>query len=409
MFGVGGQALRQSSGFDVIGGLQNHTSSITRCLDERGHDQRIVTAFRPGAPRHEAWGDRAVVHRVGLPVRRMRQLWATPAAVTALRLGRWADVVHAHQGEDIAVLPIAGAVATMRGLPLVITMHCSLTHTLKALDPRSRMLRALGAPLEARVVPRADAILVLSETIRGRLLSAGVDGSLVSVVPLGIDLDRFRPPSLRLPSEPPSIAYVGRLARAKGVDVLLDALAMMGRGDVTLRVIGDGPERAALERRARNLGIAARVDFFGALPPEEVAGLAATRHLLVVPSRYEELGRVNLEGMAMGLPVVATRTGGIPDVVRDGVNGLLVPVEDPRALATAIERVIADGAFASRLTQTGMRLARSHGVDALTDVVERAYEDATARKRGGAVARRVPRRPRRRAGAPSCAREGSRS
>ena len=378
VFGVRGAALRQGVAFDALGGLQNHASAITEDLDGRGHVQEIVTAYRPGAPRLEPWADRATVHRLGVPVRRMRQLWAPPAVAALARLGRVVDVVHAHQGEDIAVLALARFVAALHGLPLVVTVHCSVRHTLSGLDTRSRLVRGLGAPFERRVLPKAGAVLVLTEAMRNLVIADGLDPSRVSVVPLGIDLDRFRPSPPGVDS-PPTIVYVGRLARAKGVDVLLEALAAMPRRDVILRLIGDGPERAALERQARHLGIAPRVRFVGALPAADVPCVAAPSHVLVLPSRYEELGRVNVEGMAMGLPVVATRIGGIPELVRDQVNGLLVQPEDPRELSIAIDRVLTDRVLAARLAAAGMRLARSQGIERLTDHVERTYEHVTRR------------------------------
>src|SRR5215211_1945623 len=118
----------RGAGYDPIGGMQDHTAGLTRRLARRGVTQVVLTTRPPTAPWHRRLGPRASVLRVGVPVRRARQLWALPAAVLGPLLGRRADLVHAHLGEDIAVLPLAFLAARRRRLPVVVTVHASPAH-----------------------------------------------------------------------------------------------------------------------------------------------------------------------------------------------------------------------------------------------------------------------------------------
>jgi glycosyltransferase involved in cell wall biosynthesis len=154
--------------------------------------------------------------------------------------------------------------------------------------------------------------------------------------------------------EPGYLLFVGRLRVRKGVEVLLEALAgMRGSGPAArLWIVGDGEHRAALERKAAALGLPAAV-FLGRRDASGVRALLRGAAALVVPSTYEGMPLVVLEAMEAGVPVVASRVSGIPEVVEDGVTGWLVPPEDPRALAGALTEVLADPGEARRRGEAG--------------------------------------------------------
>ena len=180
--------------------------------------------------------------------------------------------------------------------------------------------------------------------------------------------------------------FVGRLAEQKRVDVLLEAFARLAgrRPDVALRLAGDGPERAALERRAARLGLAGRVEWLGAR--DDVPALLAEATVLALPSSGEGVPNVALEAMAAGVPVVATDIPGTRDVVADGAEGLLVPAGDAPALAGALERVLGDPALRERLGQAGR--ARAEGDLDLARVAAEhvALFEGLLRERAGAGA-----------------------
>ncbi|MEX0786315.1 MAG: glycosyltransferase [Dehalococcoidia bacterium] len=178
----------------------------------------------------------------------------------------------------------------------------------------------------------------------------------VTVVPYGVDLARFQPPS-RNGARPAEVVVgsVARLSLEKGLDVLLRASARVIEAGRPLRIVlaGDGPKRGQLERQARSLGIAANVDFRGELAHEDVPAVLAELDIFAMPSLAEGFGVAALEAQAMELPVVGSRVHGIPDVVDDGRTGLLVPPGDAAALAGAIERLAADAGLRETMGRAG--------------------------------------------------------
>ncbi|HEY6744543.1 MAG TPA: glycosyltransferase family 4 protein [Mycobacteriales bacterium] len=346
-----------AAGYDPVGGMQNHTGQLSAALDRLGVPQTVLTAYRPGAARREALGDRGEVLRVGLPIRRLRQAYGPAAAQAVATLPGPYDLVHAHLGEDAAVLLVALAAARRFAAPLVLTVHLSPRHTLTGRDPRSRFLRTVGGAAEDAAVRRAAAVITLTDRLAA-VVGSRVPPGRVHVVPSGMQAAAFAP-AVAASAEPTGVLFVGRLHRQKGLDTLVRAVPLLPAGrPVTLA--GDGPERGALERLAAGLGVADRVRVTGFLPHRAVPGLLAGAEVAVLPSRYEELGTALVEAMAAGRPVVASRVGGIPELVRDGVDGLLVPPGDPVALAAAIGRVLADPAVAAGLGASGRARVAGH-------------------------------------------------
>ena len=366
---------------DPIGGMQNHTGALTRALDRLGVAQDVVTTRLPGAPSEEAFGRSATIHRVGTRVPRPRRLYSVPASRLAPALARDADLVHAHLGEDLAVLPIAATASARRSIPLVVTIHCSLEHTLRSVDLRTAMLRVVGAPIERWGTRRADAIITLTERLRARLVSAGADPRSVHVIPSGVEPHLFAVSGERPLAElrGPRIVFVGRLTRAKGVETLLEAFARVRTAGAHLVYVGDGPDRASLERAIADRNLGDRVRITGFVRHDEVPSQLAHADVLALPSAYEELGSILLEAMEAGVPVVASRTGGIPDLVDHGSNGLLVHPGAPDQLAMAIDGVLGDEVLASALRSGGRQTVRSHRWDRLAGRVLEVYRGCAVR------------------------------
>ncbi len=378
-----GCLLRPGARLDPVGGMQSHTGALTRSLDALGVRQDVITACRPGAARVEELGRTARIHRVGLPVSWGRQCWSVGAAPLALRLAARADVVHAHLGEDIAVLPIAVAAAARHDLPLVVTVHNSVAHTLVATDGRSRRVKRLGGPIERWALPRAAAIITLTERLRALLLEEGAKPGRVHVIPSGFREWEYAAGPVADPfpaAGRPRVGFVGRLAPQKDVGTLVRAAALL-EGPARVVLTGDGPDRAALEAEVARRELQDRVLFTGFVPHARVASVLEHTDVLVLPSRYEELGSVLLEAIRAGVPIVASDTGGIPEVVRDGENGLLCPPGDAAAFAAALDALLADASLRRRMGAAGR--ARSHGFswDALAPRVLAVYEQACGIRR----------------------------
>ena len=379
-----------AASLDPVGGMQSHTGSLARALDGLGVGQEVVTAHRPSARAQEPLGDRSTVWRVGLPVACARQLWAPPAAALSLALARRCDLVHAHAGEDVAVLPIAMAAARAGRVPLVVTLHMSSAHTAPARSRGRRLAQRLGAAAERRAASLADAILVLTERTRARLVNAGVDSRRVRVVPSGVPSQTFTGPMADpLPSlAHPRADFVGRLCEQKDPRTVLESAARL-RSAASFVLVGDGPHRRAVERRIVELGLAGRVVVTGFVSRAEVAAHLAHAQVMVLPSRYEELGTAIVEAMALGVPVVASRVGGIPEVVEHGRTGLLVPPGDAGALARAVDSLLADASGRRAMARAARQRAPGYAWDALAPRVLEVYADAA---RGPhATTARVPR------------------
>ena len=176
---------------------------------------------------------------------------------------------------------------------------------------------------------------------------------------------------VELPGERPHVVFVGRLTAAKNVGVAIEAVRELAAG--TLVVVGDGEERDRLERGAGD-----RVRFVGARPRIEALGYLAAADVAVLPSAWENFPHAAVEALALGTPVVATRVGGVPEIVIDGENGLLVEPNDAPGLAAALRRVLADDPFRARLAAAAAPSVARFAIDTVYGEIERLLAEAVA-------------------------------
>jgi glycogen synthase len=329
--------------FDPIGGMQNHTAALSRCLDARGIRQTVVTARLAARPGVSRLGGTGIVRRVGLQTTRFRQLWGLCALRHVLRPGRTVDLVHAHQGEDVATLVVALLARAVHRCPMVVTLHCSVRHTVTGRTLRSLFLRLVGGTVERAAVRTADAVVVLVPRTARLLERGGVSPDRITVVPSGFEPSVFAQagPDPFADVPPPRIGYVGRLVGQKRPDLLVEAFGRM-REVAHLVIVGDGPLRSVVLAAMQRSSARARISLHGFVRHEEVPTVLASLDVLALPSVFEEMGSVLVEAMVSGVPVVASRVGGIPEVVVDGETGVLVPPGDVDALAEALDRLVAD-------------------------------------------------------------------
>jgi colanic acid/amylovoran biosynthesis glycosyltransferase len=251
------------------------------------------------------------------------------------------SVVHAHFGWAGRY---AAPLAERLTVPLVCTFHASDV----TVFPRPADASGVS-PTYAGLFGRLDHAFAVSEHIAAALRGIGWHGS-IEIMPPGVRLDRFALRDGPPPPDPVRLLFVGRLVRRKGLDTLIDALARLRdrRPDVTLDVVGDGAERGAYEQQASRAGLGDAVRFLGPAGWSGVVAALGEAHTLVVPSRTMPSGEVEgspvvvKEALAVGVPVVATRTGGMAEVMPPDLRHELVAQDDPTQLADAIERVIAD-------------------------------------------------------------------
>jgi glycosyltransferase involved in cell wall biosynthesis len=232
--------------------------------------------------------------------------------------------------------------------------------SLEAFQPAQGAKVAALKRLRTLSLRRARRIVVPSRYLAQIATGWGLDDERVDVL-----LNPAPPPTdVAAESLPPgTFVFVGRLTEQKALPVLLDALEDVE--GASLEIVGDGPERAALERRASTPTLAGRVRFTGALPREAVLQHLAGARAAVLPSAWENLPHAAVEALAVGTPVVATAVGGVPEVVTDGRNGLLVPPLDAAALAAAMGRVLTDDALRDRLAAETKSSVEAIGRDAI--------------------------------------------
>ena len=323
--------------------------------------------FLPGG-----WDER--VERVRLRRSGNAGYFLNAPAVGRLYVARGCELLNAHYASGYGVL------ATLAGVrPRLVSVWGSDVYDFPRASPLHRaMLR--------RVLSSADALASTSVAMAGeveRLL--GPAKRPIVITPFGVDLDAFapRPASAADPSAALVIGTVKTLASKYGIDTLLRAFARLApRHDgLRLRIVGDGPDRAALHALAAQLGIDARCEFVGAVAHADVPAQLRGLDIFVAASRLdsESFGVAVIEASACALPVVVTRVGGLPEVVSENETGLIVERDDVAALAAALQRLIDDADLRGRLGRNGRSwVAQRYEWRACVQRMLQAYRDVLA-------------------------------
>jgi glycosyltransferase involved in cell wall biosynthesis len=362
------------------GGAQEHVFGLLTRIDAARYDVHVIS-LSPGSAVRK-------LQRHGIPVTVIDEPDDAIAtgAVAALLGDLRPEVIHNHMYRAELVGTRAAIALGEIGRPrpfVVSTVHSSRI--------RSEEDRA-----ELRILtPRMDRLIAVSRSIVEKLHHEGRDGAPIELIHNGVDLQRYdhQGPccTLReeygLPAEGPIVGVVARLEPEKGHPTLLEAwpLVLSAIPDATLLVVGEGSRREALEAMSHELGIAGRVVFTGRR--DDVPAVTAALDVAVLPSYREALGLTILEAMALSRPVVASNVGGIPEMVEDGVTGLLVPPRDPESLAAAIVRLLRDHPLADMLARAGHDLVHERFcIELMVDAVERIYDEGARSMRPSEVA-----------------------
>jgi glycosyltransferase involved in cell wall biosynthesis len=345
------------------GGAEIHLHETFGRLAARGHHVSLLCSGWEGAvPRTVL--DGIEVHRAGS--RYTFPLLAWPYYRTRLRRG-WDVVV-----EDLNKIPLF--TPAWGSTPVVPLVHHLFGAT--AFQEASLPIAALTVALEwplARAFHGRPAIAV-SPSTRDDLVQRGLRPEDISVIPNGIDLQRYSIDEEVVPFPEPSLLFLGRVKRYKGLDQVLEALARLRAGahpGVRLRVGGKGDDLPRLRARAADLGVAGAVDFLGYVSEEEKLELLRRSWVHVLTSAKEGWGITVLEAGACGTPTVASDVPGLRDSVRDGRTGLLVPYQDVSALTEALGRVLLDSSLRGDLGAGARSFAEGFGWDDTASRVER--------------------------------------
>jgi len=271
------------------------------------------------------------------------------------------DAIHAHWAIPQGF--IASVLKRQYGLPVLTTTHGSDINAVRL---------PLVTQLKRHALRSSDAVTAVSEQLRQKAITLGAPEECTTVLPMGVNTDMFSPEHAattlrdRLAPDGPLILFVGRLAEVKGATFLIDAMPKILRDAPAARLVmvGDGPDRHALERHAARLGLEAQITFTGALPNTALPAYYASADVFVGPSVIarggdaESFGIVLAEAMASGCPVVASEVEGIADVTGGGEHALLVPPGEPAEIANAVAGVLGDEALRERLRSCALKAVR---------------------------------------------------
>jgi glycosyltransferase involved in cell wall biosynthesis len=360
-----------------VGGPASHAPEVAAELTARGHEVEVVTnaAATPAPERYRVhW----VPRRLPRGVRHVR------AALLIAQRARRADVVYSTGmvgrsalGTMLARKPIVQKLTSDPTYERSIRygMYGGSLDTFQ--DARGLRLQALRAARNF-ALRRATRILIPSESLRELAVRWGIPSERITVLPNPVEapesLDDRAVLRRRHGIDGPTIVFAGRLSVQKAVDVALEAMTRVERVDLLLA--GDGPDAEKLRERSHDLGLDGRARFLGPQSRQTVFELLRAADAVVLSSKWENFPHVLVEALAVGTPVVSTDTGGVPEIVRDGENGLLVPTGDPDALAEAITRYFADAELQQRLRAAAAGSVERFAPDRIYARLEQLLRDA---------------------------------
>src|SRR5438270_13969950 len=375
-----------------MGGPALHVAYLTAGLAERGYETTLVAGSLARGEDSMAFVADArdvqvvKIDELGREISPLRDLVATFRLAGLIRRER-PQILHTHTAKAGTVGRLAALLAGEARPPIVV--HTFHGHVLRGyFGPlRSRFFRVLERWLAAQTT----VLIAVSPQVRDDLVALGVaPREKFAVVRLGIELDERvgdgdrREETRRylgIPADRFVVGWVGRMTAVKRTDDVLEGFKRLSDNGVaaTLCLVGDGPDRPQLERRAQELGIIRDTVFVGY--QEDVAPFYAAFDTLVLPSGNEGTPVSVLEALAAGTPVVATRVGGVPDVVRDGEDGFLVEAGDVEMLADRLAELAADPELRARLGAAGRaRVLPRYAVDRLVQDIDELYRSLLAAK-----------------------------
>jgi len=393
------------------GGMNVYVRDLSRELGRRGLFVDVFTRSQnPDVPQVGDLGSNArVIHlKAGPEAPYDKNLVYAHTAEFTGNLKKFArkeniayDLVHSHYW-------LSGLVARQLQLDWK-TPVIQMFHTLGELKnqvARSKEQREtqLRVETEREIMSFADRLIAANPLEKAQMIWLyGADPAKIDVIPCGVDLKLFHPiprdeakAYLEMPQDHTMVLFVGRIEPLKGIDVLIEAMALLLKDKdelsdkVCLCIIGGDPDADAdtlnreisrLQRMRETLGIANVVTFLGKRTQDTLPYHYSAAEVCVVPSHYESFGMVALEAMACGTPVIASKVGGLTFTVRDGRTGFLVPSDDPRALADQLSLLLTDGNLRRTMGQQAVQLSERYSWSIVAGQVVAAYRDLVTHTR----------------------------
>ncbi len=372
----------------IIGGISRVVEGLSKALVKLGVEVHVITNEMSGSP-NEQDDDGVHVHRVQIEspapdfhswILMMNHYFAKRAGRLSCEVGKF-DIVHVH---DWLTFPAGAETKSFLGNTMVTTLHSlEFRRSGGTNTPESKMIDSL----EWWATYESSIVVVCSGSMKSDTKSQfKVPEDKIWVIPIGIEPKRFeqRPNRDRVRSrygvtnDQKLVLFVGRLTSQKGCEYMIRALPYVARyHNVRLLVVGDGYMRNELENIASSSGESWRISFLGFLKDSDLTELQLCSDVMVIPSVYEPFGVVALEGMAAGVPVVASNIDGLAEIIRHEENGVLAFPRDSSSLAWAVSRVLSDSKNTERLVQNARNDVRNrYSWEAVAKLTLQAYQKA---------------------------------
>lgn len=361
--------------FHGVGGMQLQVHLLTKAVSQLGVSQTVITVRPPWTDRHEE-SPNLSIHRYGWGIASPRQMYAIPAMRHILRLRpKSFDLIHCHSAQDIAAIPLAIMAANRVNAPLILSLHSSWQHTYIPDTVYGAVRQRIGQRIEKQGLKHASTVIVLTNRMASLLVGErGMASEKIFVLPDAVDLNFMRSaPSIDSIShfharfnklgDRPRVTFIGRLVSQKGVAYLIEAFSKLQSLGMkaSLVIVGDGPKYNEIKQAVSRMGLDRCTTFTRFVHHDDIPLLLAETDVLVIPSIYEEFGSVLLEGMAAGVPIVASDVDGIPSTIQHERNGLLTPPRDADSIAEAIRQLLMDRSLAYKLgRQASLDAERFH-------------------------------------------------
>jgi len=356
-----------------LAGTELATYNIAKHLAKRGHEVHVITSLDEGLPKHSL--------EYGFYIHRIRLLNVQFVGISFFWLKRFLvlikikpDIIHCQDLNNGLAGFLAGKFLRR---PYVIWGQGTDVY----------MPQPLLKSLSKFLVNDADAIIALTEDMKSRLQKFAHRN--IYVIPNGIDLKKFENLSrdniqhtLQTKKGEQFLIFVGRLRPEKGMQYLIEAMRLIRnkRSSVRLIIVGEGPEEYGLKRLVEQLNLEHCVTFMGNVPNEKVPKYMAIADVFILPSLSEGLPIALLEAMAAGLPIIATRVGGIPCVLEDGKNGLLVNPGSSSDLAEKILMLMRSPELMKKMSEANREKSRSYSWENIVSQLEKLLNEVVAKK-----------------------------
>lgn len=350
----------------IVGGISRHCEGLARELVKKGHAVHIVTLEFPGAPLYEE-RDGVKIHRVPIELGHPNFIiWTLlfnhfmEKRIADISKNEKFDVIHAH---DWLVASASISSKHYMGVPLVSTIHSTEVGRAQGLHSQDSFLID---GFEWWLTYESNRVIVTSYAMKREIEEHfRLPSEKIDVIPNGIDVSKYEVDVKReevkkrfgINPDEKIILFVGRLVPQKGVEYLIMAAPKIfeQHPDARIIIVGNGWIKDHLLNLASSTKYSHKITFLGFLNDQDLTELTLSSDVLVVPSIYEPFGIVALEGMAAGVPVVASNVGGLAEIIEHGRTGFLAHRENPDSIASGINKILSDPEYAHRLAQNAKR------------------------------------------------------